>query len=133
MIFIISFANIGENEDVYPLNKVIICILICIFSFYGQFKTQPFITNDLNHLNLIGNVIMILTLLFALFSTICEDITMQILLLIALIIFNCYFLLLIIKSCLFFKLFIDKNSKISKKFEKYIGDYCKNKINQLFF
>ena len=32
MIFIISFVEIGNTEDVYPINKVIICIFICIFS-----------------------------------------------------------------------------------------------------
>ena len=78
MIFIISFATIGDNEEVYPINKVILCIFICLFSFYGQFQTQPFITKDLNHLNSIANVIMILTLLFALFSAICENLAMQI-------------------------------------------------------
>ena len=124
MIFIISFATIGDNEEVYPINKVILCIFICIFSFYGQFQTQPFITKDLNHLNSISNIIMILTLLFALFSSICNDITMQILFLISLICTNCYFLLMIVKSVLVFKFFINKNSKIAKRCEKYIANDC---------
>ena len=124
MIFIISFVEIGDTEDVYPINKVIICIFICIFSFSGQIKTKPFITKDLNRLNSVANTIMILTLLFALFSAICENLGMQIFFLIALIGCNCYFLLIIIKSCLVFKFFIIKNSKITKELEKYIGQNC---------
>ena len=120
MIFIISFVEIGDTEDVYPINKVIICIFICIFSFSGQIKTKPFITKDLNRLNWVANTIMILTLLFALFSTICANLGMQIFFLIALISCNCLLFLIIIKSCLVFKFLINKNSKITKKFEKYM-------------
>ena len=124
MIFIISFATIGDNEEVYPINKVILCIFICLFSFYGQFQTQPFITKDLNHLNSIANVIMILTLLFALFSAICENLAMQIFFFIALICCNCCFLFIIAKSCLVFTFFINKKSKIAHQFEKYLGNKC---------
>ena len=120
MILIILFAKIGDTEDVYPINNVIICIFICIFSFYGQIKTKPFITKDLNRLNSIANSIMILTLLFAVFSAICENLAMQIFFFIALIGCNCYLFLIIIKSCVVFKFLVNKNSKITKKFEKYI-------------
>jgi len=123
---VISFVKIGDSDEVYPINKVILCILICILSFCGQLKTKPFITNDLNYLNFVANVIMILTLLFALFSAICKNETMQILFLIALIGFDCYFLFIMIKSCLVIKFVIRKNSKFAKRFEKYIGTTCKN-------
>lgn len=124
MIFTIAFANIGDEEEVYPTNKVIICILICLLSFFCQLKSKPFITLDLNNLNLLSNVIMILTLLFALFSAICENSQMKFIFLIALLCFNCYFLLIIVKSCLIVKLVIAKNSNILNHYEKYFGNNC---------
>jgi len=125
MIFIISFVQIGDTEEVYSTNKVILCILVCMLSFYCQFKTQPFIIDDLNQLNAIGNTIMILTLLFALFSAICENTALKIFFLLALISLNCYFLMLAVKGCLETKFLNDKKSLIFQKIWKYLGYHCK--------
>ena len=123
MIFIISNFNIGEVEEVYPINKVILCVFICLISFYGQFITKPFITDDLNQVNLNSNVIMILTLLFALFSAICENTAMKIIFMVFLTCLNCYLIFIIGKSCLTLKLLYTNNSKllnfINKTFQKF--------------
>lgn len=122
MIFIISNINIGDVEEVYPINKVILCVFICLISFYGQIITKPFITDDLNQVNWNSNVTMILTLLFALFSAICEDIAMKIVFMVFLTSLNCYLIFIIGKSCLTLKLLDTKNSKflnfINKIFQK---------------
>ena len=120
IILIIAFANVGYGQILYQNNGFFILILTCL-CFWIQVKRKPFITDELNSLDLKGSVVMIITIFGGLFSSICEDLTLQTILMVIVILINVYFLALFLKTYLQIKLTFVKDSKF--RLFKLFGNY----------
>jgi len=81
-------------------------------------KWKPFITEELNTLDLKASMIMIITIFGGLFSAVCEDSSLQTILMVLLILFNVYFMALFVKIYIQIKFSFAKNTKFSLYFEK---------------
>ena len=122
MTFIIAFIKVGSGE-VISQNNAFFCLILCFLLFWAQVKYKPFITNELNDLNLKSNFIMIITILLGLFSSMFQDITLQILLLILLLGLNIYFMMFFIKGYLQLKMVVTKKSKFFDIINKKLGRF----------
>ena len=124
IIIIIAFGNVGSGQTLYQNNGFFILILIC-FCFRIQMKWKPFITQELNSLDLRASMIMIITIFGGLFSSVCEDSTLQTILMVVIILINVYFLVLFSKIYFQIQLLLafGNDSKIflylKKQAEKY--------------
>ena len=96
IILIIDFVNVGSGQILYQNNGFFILILTCL-CFWIQVKRKPFITDELNSLDLKGSVVMIITIFGGLFSSICDNSTLQTILMVVIILINVYFLVLFSK------------------------------------
>ena len=121
-----AFGNVGSGQTLYQNNGFFILILTCL-CVWIQSKRKPFITYELNILDLKASMIMVLTIFGALFSSICEDSTLQSILMVIVIFINAYFLVLFFIAYLKIQLAFVKDSKFKltllfkKTFEKYWG------------
>lgn len=124
IIIIISFANVGSGQTLYQNNGFFILIFIC-FCFWIKMNQKPFINEKLNSFDLQASIVMILTIFSGLFSSVCENSALQIILMILTIIMNINFLLIFIKNYFQIKLFFTGDTKIKtilflkSKFEQY--------------
>jgi len=113
---------VGTGQILYQNNGFFILILIC-FCFWIQMKWEPFITKELNTLDLRASMITILTKNGGLFSSICDDSTLQTFLMILIILFNVYFLALFLKTYIQAYLTFAKDSKFMLLFKKKVQKY----------
>ena len=126
IILIISFIHVGSGDIIYQNNAFLILICNCGWLFV-QWKSKPFITDELNALDLKASFIIIATLFAGLFSSLCQNVVLQIILMAFIIIINSFFLLLFLRDYLFLQLSMSSNIKVHfietliKKFWK-IGD-----------
>jgi len=131
IIAIISFANLGSGQTLYQNSGFFILILTCL-CFWVQMQWNPFITEELNSLELKASIIMIMTIFGGLFSSVCEDSTLQTILMVLIILLNVYFIALFFKIYLQIQLSFAKNSKLllflSKAVAKFWseGSFSKN-------
>ena len=126
MILVNSFSKIGP-EEINSSNNAFLLIIILSISFAAQIYYKPFLNKELNDFNLKANIVMIVTVFFGLFSSVCADNTLQIILLIAIILINFYFILLFFQKYLTLKIgtkdhslkcFIKFKNVLSKSFQK---------------
>ena len=122
LIFIISFIDFGNN-DLRAINNAFLCFIICSISFAGQIYDRPFIYGELNSLNFKANIIMLITIFFGIFSSICEDSTLQILLMSIVVSINLIFFLVFGKNYLCIMYVNSKNTFLTKKFGFYIDKF----------
>ena len=122
IILIISFGSVGTGEILFQNNSFFILILIC-FCFWIQMKWKPFITKELNSLDLRASMIMILTIFGGLFAMICDDSNLQTILMILIILFNVYFLALFFKTYIQTYLSFAKDSKLLLSFQRKVQKY----------
>ena len=121
IIMIVSFANTGSGETLY-LNNGFFILILTSFHFWIQIQWEPFITKELNSLDLQSSLIVILTIFGALFCSVCQDLTLQNILMDLIILINVYFLGLFLKAYLQIKLTFAKNSKLINFFNKYFAE-----------
>ena len=107
IIAIITFGNAGFGETLYQNNGFFILILT-FFGLWMQINWHPYITDELNSLELNASMIVSITIFGGLFSSICHDLTLQTILMIIIILLNIYFL------CLFFKHYIQAQMNFAK-------------------
>ena len=118
LIVLISFANFGDG-DLRIINKAFLCFILCSIFFAAQIHDQPFLSQDLNDLNFKANLMVMLTLFFGIFSSICQDVLLQTLLMSIVVLVNLYFLLSFAKYYLCIQYVTrDENSKINVFIEK---------------
>ena len=138
IILIIAFANVVTGQILYQNNGFFILILICS-SFWIEKNLKPFLTDELNSLDLKASIVMILTIFGGLFSSICDDSTLQTILMMIVIIINVYFLVLFVKVYIQIKLIFPKKSKlyvfVTNLFERFWreGTLLKNSSRIIFF
>ena len=127
MTFIIAFVKTGDTGigNIISQNNAFFCVTLCFISFWAQLKIQPFVTIELNELNIKSNFIMIITILFGLFASICNDVKLELIILIVIIGMNVYFLLFFVKRYLQIKMVVQQNSKFFDKINKGIGKIWK--------
>ena len=123
LIAIISFANVGTGKILYQNNGFFILILTCL-CFWIQMKCEPFLTEELNTLDLKASLIMIITIFGGLFSSICENYRIQIFLMAVIMLINVYFFISFLKTYILIKICFAKDSKFiiflkTNLFEKY--------------
>lgn len=102
LIIIITFGDIGSG-NVVSQNNAFFCIIIIGISFWLQYHYEPFISTELNSLNFDSSLIMLSTIFLGLFSSICEDLVLQQILLAVVIFLNIYFFLEVAKIFLVLK------------------------------
>ena len=125
LIFLIVFVKIG-SEEVENQNKAFLCFILCICSHYLQKIYQPFALIPLNDFNYKTNSLLIMTIFLGLFSSICQNETLEIFLMIFIILLNMFFLLNFFKNFFLIKAVIHENSKIVMFMTKSkIGKYFK--------
>ena len=93
-------------------------MILTSFCFWIQIKRKPFITEELNSLDLKASMIVIMTIFAGLFSSICDNLTLQTTLMIIIIIINVYFLALFFKAYFQIKLTFAKDSKMIRFINK---------------
>ena len=127
LILIISFAQVGTGQTLFQNNGFFILILnfICL---YFQLNWKPFITDDLNSLDLKASIIMSIIIFCGLFSSICNDPNLEMFLLVFVLVVNCYFLILFLKKYIILQIALS-TSKISKSIEKRINNIFQKGIN----
>ena len=111
MTFIISFLKSGSGE-ISSQNNAFLCLIIFLLSFWAQMKFRPFITDELNNLNLYSNFVMILTILLGLFTSLCQNDFLETILLVSLILLNIHFIFVFMKNYLQLKMVASSNSKV---------------------
>ena len=123
LTLIIAFIKTGDagTGNVISQNNAFLCLTLCFISFWAQLKLQPFVTIELNQLNLKSNFLMIITIFFGLFASICNDFKLELIILIVIFGLNLYFLLFFIKSYIQIKLVVQQNSKFYNAIKKGIG------------
>ena len=92
LIVIISFADIGDG-DLKILNKAFLCFIVCSLFFAAQIRDQPFISKELNSLNFTANLMVMITLFFGIFSSVCQNFELQTLLMTIVVFVNLFFFL----------------------------------------
>ena len=115
LIVIISFIDFGNN-DLRAINNAFLCFIICSIFFAAQIYDRPFSYEELNSLNFKANIIMLITIFFGIFSSICEDSTLQTLLMSIVVSINLIFFLVFGKTYLCIMYVNSKNSFLSKRF-----------------
>ena len=125
LIIIITFGDIG-SENVVSQNNAFFCIIIIGISFWLQYYYEPFISAELNSLNFDSSLIMLSTIFLGLFSSICEDLVLQQILLAVVISLNIYFFLEVAKIFLVLKFSFPINDGkimriLSKIVHKFLG------------
>ena len=130
MILILSFGQVGSGQVLYQNNGFFILILnvICL---YMQIQWKPFITNYLNSLDLKASFIMTITIFCGVFSSACENDSLQTFLLFFILVLNCYFLIFFLRTYFILKMSFSDNSKLSKIFkgiENKMGNSVKLRI-----
>ena len=93
IIVIITFGDVGFGETLYQNNGFFILILT-VFGLWMQINWQPYITDELNSLELKASIIVSITIFGGLFSSVCNDLILQTILMIIIILLNIYFLCL---------------------------------------
>ena len=116
IIIIIAFANVGTGKNLYQNNGFFILILNC-FCFWIQMTVEPFISDDLNNLDLKASFITIITIFLGLFSSVCENYTLQKILMVIVILVNVYFVALFAKMFITVKFYFAKESKLVNSFK----------------
>ena len=92
LIVIISFADIGDG-DLRILNKAFLCFIVCSIFFAAQISDQPFMSKELNSLNFKANLMVMITLFFGIFSSVCQNFDLQTLLMTIVVFVNLFFFL----------------------------------------
>ena len=131
MILIISFGQVGSGQVLYQNNGFFILILNCI-CLYFQNKNKPFISNHLNSLDLKASLIMTITIFCGVFSSACDDPSLQTFLMVFTLLINCYFLTLFVKNYFIWKLSFPDNSIITKMF-KLMEERMPNSVKKGIF
>jgi len=108
---IVAFANVGSGQTLYQNNGFFILIFTCL-CFWIQMNWKPFITEELNSLDLKASVIMIMTIFGGLFSSVCGDQTLETILMAVIILINAYFLLFFVMIYFQIHLLLAKESKV---------------------
>jgi len=83
-------------------------------------KWKPFITEELNTLDLKASLITIITIFGGLFSSVCGDSSLQQFLMVLMIMLNSYFLALFVKMFIQIKLSFAEKSKLARWISKII-------------
>lgn len=115
MIFVISFIKIGPSDEVFVLNKVILCIIILFIFFLIQYKKQPFYDEKLNYLSNFANIVGGVVLLSALFSLVCQDSGMEMFLLFCSILLVSFFLLTMMRHIISLLAIIYGKSRLMRR------------------
>ena len=132
LIIIISFGNVGSGE-VIAQNNAYFCVILCAFSFWLQVKDEPFITKELNDLNFDSSLTMILTIFLGIFSSSCENLLLQTILLISMMLLNIYFFFKIMKAIIILKVSLGKQEKTSQFVSKAISKLWSKGMINIFF
>jgi hypothetical protein len=94
-------------------------------------KWKPFITEELNNLDLKASLITIMTIYGGLFSSVCGISTLQQILMALIIMLNSYFLALFVKKFIQIKLSFAEKSKFTRLVSNIIEKFWKK--GQFFF
>lgn len=119
LTFIISFLKSGSGET-SSQNNAFLCLIIFLLSFWAQMKFKPFITDELNNLNLYSNFVMILTILLGLFTSLCQNDFLETILLVSLILLNIHFIYIFLKNYFQLKMVAGSNSKVFGFLNKHL-------------
>ena len=119
LIALISFGNFGSGE-IKVQNNAFLCFIVCSISVVAQIHDKPFLTKELNSLNLKANIVMMITIFMGLFSSVCGDPFIQTVLMIAVVLFNGFFLLIFFQNYLVINFATAKNSRYLELIYKYI-------------
>jgi len=119
IIIIISFGNVGSGDILYQNNGFFILIFTC-FCYWIQIRWKPFITEELNSLDLKASMITIITIFAGLFSLVCENSTLQTILMVVVLVLNVYFMLLFFKTYFQIHLSFAKDSKLFRFINKLV-------------
>ena len=88
-------------------------MIVCSVLFWAETHYKPFISSELNNLNFDSSLIMLLTIFLGLFSSICDDLAIQEIIIVVLLILHIYLFLKIAKILVLLKcLFANSRSKI---------------------
>ena len=127
LIIIISFADIGDT-NLRTLNKAFLCFILCSVFRAAQIHDQPFMSKELNSLNSKANSVVIITLFLGIFSSICEDFTLQTLLMSIVVFVNIYFFFSFAKQYICIQYVSIQESPLKKSVMEKFGSL----INVLF-
>lgn len=123
IILIISFVNVGEGATLQQNHGFFILILAAVY-LWAQIKWHPFVTDELNSLDLKASVMMIITIFGGLFSSVCDNYKLQKMLMIFIIFLNIYFILIFCLQYFQIQMSFAKDNKVkvfiqSKIVEKF--------------
>ena len=119
LVCIISFVKFGPNEAITQ-NNAFLCLIICSILGYFQMKYKPFITKELNDLNKKSSLIIILSIYLALFMSFCQDLNLEIALLVLLLAGNSLFNLITMMNYLKLKIVLSKKSKFFSFLKNFV-------------
>ena len=115
-ILIISLLKVGDAPISYQNNAFFILILNSIL-FGVELRLKPFGIPQLNDLNLISNLMMMITIFGGLFSSINQQTNLSLLIMIVILFLNIYFILVFLKCFIQIKLsFFEKINKCFVRF-----------------
>ena len=109
-MIVISFAKIGPPEK-NGENNAFFCIIICLIFLYAQIRQKPFISEELNELNIKTSSILILTIFLGFYASFCDEPVAEMILILILLLFNCWINIHIIKNYIQMKIAFTKKSK----------------------
>ena len=132
LILIIAFIKVGPLQAI-PINNAFFCLLICLFYFWLEIKYQPFITKELNSFNLKAIFLMSFAIFLGLFISVCQEATLQIILLAIILTLNVWFLLIALKNYLILQIGTSNNKKIEKIKKVLEKFWSKGNIFSIFF
>ena len=106
--------KVGDAPISYQNNAFLILILNSLF-LPLEYKLQPFAISQLNTLSFLANLVTIITIFGGLFSSINQQTNLSLIIMIALLCLNIYFILVFLKH------FIQIKLSFKEKFNNYLN------------